>query len=89
MRRLIPLIVFALAGCNRVENNPNGPQPQPVDKTLPQTIQTVWGNNDIQDISIFRDNETGCEYLASWRGGITPRLGADGNPACNGIGAPQ
>lgn len=34
------------------------------------------------DISVSRDPKTGCHYLITPAGGITPRLGADGKQLC-------
>lgn len=33
------------------------------------------------------DAATGCNYLSVWRGGLTPRLRADGTPWCDPSGA--
>lgn len=35
-------------------------------------------------MALYRDYGTGCEYLASPWGGLTPRLDADGRHICNG-----
>lgn len=35
-------------------------------------------------MALHRDAETGCEYLASPWGGITPRLRASGDHMCKG-----
>lgn len=36
------------------------------------------------DVRVYRDTETGCEYVGSYRkrAALTPRLGADGRPMC-------
>lgn len=31
------------------------------------------------------DPETGCQYIVTKTGGITPRLGADGRPICGQV----
>ena len=34
------------------------------------------------DMKILTDHETGCQYLAGGRGGLTPRLDSSGKPMC-------
>lgn len=34
------------------------------------------------DISVVTDNLTGCQYISQARGGLTPRLDADGHNIC-------
>lgn len=34
-------------------------------------------------MGLFTDYGTGCQYLGSPRGGITPRLGTDGKQICS------
>ena len=33
-------------------------------------------------LDIVTDEETGCQYINSYRGGYTPRLDPDGKPIC-------
>ena len=35
------------------------------------------------NMSVLTDALTGCQYLATQRGGITPRMGADNKQVCN------
>ena len=35
-----------------------------------------------------RDALTGCEYLESWTGALTPRMGSDGRQVCRGVEKP-
>ena len=35
------------------------------------------------NMSVLTDALTGCQYLATTRGGITPRMGADNKQVCN------
>lgn len=40
------------------------------------------------DMKILTDHETGCQYLAGARGGLTPRLDSSGKPMCGKKGGP-
>ncbi|WP_319568247.1 DUF6440 family protein [Cohaesibacter marisflavi] len=33
-------------------------------------------------MTVYTDYKTGCQYLGTWSGGITPRLDADGKQVC-------
>lgn len=37
----------------------------------------------LPDMRVTTDHLTGCQYLMGSRGGLTPRLDADGNHICN------
>jgi hypothetical protein len=37
-------------------------------------------------MKVRRDALTGCEYLETWLGGITPRMNGDGKQVCRNIG---
>ena len=49
--------------------------------------QTPRDNSDPiggrSNMSVLTDALTGCQYLATQRGGITPRMGADNKQVCN------
>ena len=36
-------------------------------------------------MSLFTDHGTGCQYLSRTFGGLTPRMGADGQQVCTDI----
>lgn len=62
----------ALAGCEmrmHVDSKPAEPMPAARD----DAGSAFW---------VFADERTGCQYLAIGRGGITPRLQADGRQIC-------
>lgn len=54
-----------------------------------------WGFDDTDnvetgersDMSVFTDHGTGCQYLARWLSGLTPRLDQNGNPMCKNTDA--
>ena len=39
-------------------------------------------------MSLFTDHGTGCQYLSRTFGGLTPRMGADGQQVCYEIATP-
>lgn len=68
----------ALSGCGESFRS------EPIDATtVDGKIRTRRAGGE--EIRVWRDPETGCQYLL-WerrqRGGITPRLKADGRPVC-------
>jgi len=42
------------------------------------------GANNRSGMQLHTDHGTGCQYLSSAGGSLTPRLNADGVPMCNG-----
>ena len=81
MQRSVPafciLGVMALAACDR-------PSAAPITATtLEGKIRS--GRAGGEEIRVWRDPGTGCEYLL-WerrqRGAMTPRIGPDGQPMC-------
>ena len=73
-------LALGLAGCAlaKPENQPSGAEEF---KTLPPAKEYSASSN----IFIWADPDTGCKYLvfSSYKkGGITPRLRADGEPDC-------
>ena len=38
--------------------------------------------NGASGMGVHTDALTGCQYLSRYRGGITPRMGADGKQIC-------
>ncbi len=49
---------------------------------MPQDDTDSYGNRS--GLGLRRDHGTGCQYLESRFGGLTPRLGADGRQICEG-----
>lgn len=76
------LAVPALAGCDKLDT---------AMQAAPINTATVEGNvrgrrGGGEEIRVWRDPETGCQYLVWERrrtGSMTPRLKADGRPLCN------
>lgn len=64
---LCAFALLALAGCWRPGDN--------------DTVRTDRGGSG--RITIFTDQETGCQYLAHNFGSITPRLDRDGSIMCS------
>lgn len=73
IRIALILCLASLTGCNRAVEGQAAEAPPTNDVGL------TWAN-DAQ--TIFRDDETGCQYLYQSTG-ITPRLGSDGRPMCD------
>ncbi len=72
MKKIILFICLAcLSGCKE--------KPRKTDTTEPEKrlSEIEFGR-----LSIYKDAETGCEYIASNYGGVTPVLKADGTPKC-------
>jgi len=40
---------------------------------------------DNENISVYVDPDTGCQYLKTYKGGITLRLNKDGKQICEGM----
>ena len=66
-------VVFAIAGCAR------GASAVP---DVPDAITAEW----VADgrVWLLSDHDTGCQYLMSADGGITPRLSSDGTQYIGG-----
>ncbi len=80
MTRLQAFCLFgaiALTGCDRFES-------QPINATNVEG-KVRSSRNGGEEVRVWRDPETGCQYLL-WerrqRGAMTPRLGSDGKPIC-------
>lgn len=69
MSRAAIILLVLLAGCAE-----HVPEPKP--KDWPSEVQ---GN---AVIVVYTDPKSGCEYIGYHRGGITPRMGADGRQVC-------
>lgn len=71
-----------LAGCDRLDSSF---EPAPI-KTATVEGKVRSRRTGGEEVRVWRDPETGCQYLL-WerkhRGGMTPRLAADGRPMCN------
>lgn len=65
---LIVTVLLSVAGC---EGSPA--QPAKADQKPVPSFYSV---------SLYTDPDTGCEYLAQYRGGITPRLDRNGKQVC-------
>lgn len=63
MKRLIPILLLASCGSNERTDRPEEPWPY-------RSIGVVGGAS----LYIVQDPENGCEYIMSYRGGITPRM---------------
>lgn len=48
-----------------------------------RTCSPPQGASNDLDVSVSRDPATGCQYLVTPAGGITPRLGVDGRQVCS------
>jgi hypothetical protein len=46
---------------------------------LPILFASAWA---VEPPSVWRDSETGCAYLVTPQGGVSPRLRRDGAPDC-------
>lgn len=44
---------------------------------------TTDGPDSRSGLALFTDHMTGCQYVGSPYGGVTPRIDRDGNPICN------
>lgn len=75
------LSVLALcAACSSPPPVPSGATQTPPTSVTEPNIYYTSG-----DIRVWRDPETGCDYLLykrGYAGGITPRMNADGTPHC-------
>lgn len=47
-----------------------------------QQISAREYNKMPNEITVFRDSETGCEYAGTGNRGVTPRMDADGKQIC-------
>ena len=57
-----------------------------VNCTGPGTPLDSTDNRDTgvrSDMTVLTDHGTGCQYLTTGRGGLTPRLDSDGKPMCS------
>lgn len=63
MKRLIPLLLLASCGSH-----------EPADRREEAWPIRSVGTTDTTSLYILQDPENGCEYIMSWRGGITPRM---------------
>lgn len=74
---LVPAFILAnLFGCKPYEAAPGDHG----------SMRLVSGYTASVQVSIYQDTDTGCEYLVSYRGGITPRIAADYmHMGCKGV----
>lgn len=77
---VIFLVFFALGYYGGVKYDQRDVVSKPDDVKHLFTTETIYNS----PVDILRDTGTGCEYLITSHGAITPRLGPDAIPNCSG-----